>query len=81
MDVNLSWQEALELGLVELFLELLPFCEVGIDVDLSLIVLKEVIDRLSLGALIVVGELRLLVFKRDLGNHCRHDRRHAVYSL
>ena len=54
MDVNLSWQEAFELGLVELFLKLLPFCEVGINVDLSLIVLKEVINRLSLGALVVV---------------------------
>jgi hypothetical protein len=70
MDVNLSWQEAFELGLIELFLKLFPFCEVCINVDLSLIVLKEVIDRLGLSALIIVGELRLLVLKRDLGNHC-----------
>lgn len=67
--MDLSGQEAFELWFIILFLKLFPLCQVCVNVDLPLIVLEEVIDSLSLSALVIVRELRLLVFESDLGNH------------
>lgn len=68
VDKALVWQESLQLGLLELLIRSLSFHEVGIDGNLLLEVLKEIVDSLSLGALI--GELRMLlrIVKSDLGD-------------